>query len=430
MRFPGAILTGPQHPRPKPRFNASISAGMGTSMRLAEFIQNNMERILAEWEAFAATLIPAAETMTPLALRDHAQPILEAVAKDISTYQSREEQSEKSMGRAVKHPGAPETAAQTHAVLRAQSGFDINQLVAEYRALRASVLRLWMDASPLDEPGVDEVIRFNEAIDQAIAESVGYFHAQVERHRNLFLGMLGHDMRNPLNAIVTTASYLAALSAGEQVSEAAEILIRSGTSMRTLLDDLVDFNRTKLGLGINVTPSDIDLAAVIADELKQFRGTNPNRQIEFAATGDTCGWWDGRRLQQLLRNLVSNAIRHGATDAPVRVALRGEEAEVSLEVANSGATIDPSAANEMFDPLKRGSAQDRSSDAQEGLGLGLFIVREIARAHGGEVDVCSDKGQTTFAVRLPRHKPHAPLSGTLWEDTETAPNSPRNDDGT
>jgi hypothetical protein len=219
-------------------------------MRLAEFILHDMETILAEWEAFAATLLPGASGMTSLALRDHAQPILEAVARDLATPQTRDEQAEKSKGRAPTVPGAPETAAQTHAVLRARSGFDINQLVAEYRALRASVLRLWIDASPLDKSGVDDIVRFNEAIDQAVAESVGHFHTQVERTRNLLLGMLGHDMRSPLNTILATASHLKALNAGEQVSLSAARLIRSGAAMQALLDDLVDFNRTKLGLGL------------------------------------------------------------------------------------------------------------------------------------------------------------------------------------
>src|SRR5436305_1415032 len=114
-------------------------------MRLAEFILHDMGAILAEWEAFATTLLPAAEGMTPLALRDHARQILEAVARDLTTHQTPEAQSEKSKGRAPKVAGAPETAAQTHAVLRAAGGFDINQLVAEYRALRTSVLRLWID---------------------------------------------------------------------------------------------------------------------------------------------------------------------------------------------------------------------------------------------------------------------------------------------
>ena len=111
-------------------------------MRLAEFIRENMDAILAEWEAFACTLLPAAAGLTSLTLRDHAPQILEAVAKDLETPQTRDEQSEKSKGRAHRLEGAPETAAQTHAVLRARGGFDINQLVAEYRALRASVVRL------------------------------------------------------------------------------------------------------------------------------------------------------------------------------------------------------------------------------------------------------------------------------------------------
>lgn len=371
-------------------------------MRLAEFILHDMEAILANWEAFAATLLPAAASMTPLALRDHAQHILKAVAKDLVSPQTREAQSEKSKGRAPAVAGAPETAAQTHAVLRARSGFDINQLVAEYRALRASVLRLWMDASPLDEPGVEDVVRFNEAMDQAVAESVGHFQAQVERARNLLLGMLGHDMRSPLDTILTTASHLAELNAGEHVSLAAARLIRSGASMQALLDDLVDFNRTKLGLGLKIVPSDVDLAAVVADELEQLRGAHANRRIELAVTGDNRGWWDGARLQQLLRNLVANAIKYGSPDAPVRVALRGEEAGVCLEVTNSGPTIDPSALGEIFDPLRRGSTQGEGRDARSGLGLGLFIVREIAVAHGGEVEVRSDAGETTFAVRLPR----------------------------
>ena len=250
-------------------------------MRLAEFILRDMEAILVEWEAFAATLFPAAASMTPLALRDHAKQILEAVAKDLSTPQTKQAQADKSMGRAPKLMGAPETAAQTHAVLRAQSGFDINQLAAEYRALRASVLRLWTDACQPDDPDLEDVIRFNEAIDQAIAESIGFFSAQVDQARNLLLGMLGHDMRSPLNTIQMTASYLAALNAGAKVSEAASRLIRSGASMKALLDDLVDFNRTKLGLGINIALADVDLAAVFADELEQLRGAHPGRQLEL-----------------------------------------------------------------------------------------------------------------------------------------------------
>ena len=377
-------------------------------MRLAEFIPLNMEAILVQWEVFATSLHPAARNMTPLALRDHAQQILEAVVADLSTTQTRQAQADKSKGRQLKQVGAPETAAETHAILRARSGFDINQLVAEYRALRASVLRVWMDACQPDAPNLDDIIRFNEAIDQAVAESIGFFSAQVEQARNLLLGMLGHDMRSPLNTIQTTASYLSALNAGDEVSAAASRLIRSGMSMKFLLDDLVDFNRTKLGLGINISPADADLAALFADELEQLRGAHPSCQLELKVVGENQGRWDGRRLQQVLRNLVTNAIKYGAAGAPVRVELTGQEADVRFEVANRGPAIEQSALDQIFDPLKRGFAEREGRNADDGLGLGLYIVRELTRAHGGEVSARSGGGETVFAVRLPRHYEGAP----------------------
>lgn len=371
-------------------------------MRLADFILRNMETILGQWEEFAGTLLPAAAGMTSLALRDHAKEILEAVAKDLLTPQTQEAQAEKSKGRAPKVTGAPETAAQTHAVLRARSGFDINQLAAEYRALRASVLRLWMETCEPDEIIVDDIVRFNEAIDQAIAESIGFFSAQVEQARNLLLGMLGHDMRSPLNTILMTAQYLAALNAGASVSDAASRLIRSGASMKALLEDLLDFNRTTLGLGIKIDLAEVDLAALFRDEVEQLRGAYPSRQIELEVVGDTEGTWDGLRLQQLLRNLVVNAIDYGAPHTPVRVELTGNEAEALIEVKNNGPVIEKAMLDHIFDPLKRGRGQRNRGDIGSGLGLGLYIVREVARAHGGEVTVRSDNGETVFTVRLPR----------------------------
>jgi signal transduction histidine kinase len=287
-------------------------------MRLTEFILRDMEAILAQWEAFAATQLPAAANMNSLALRDHAQEILRAVATDLLSPQTEEAQAKKSKGRAPKQFDAPETAAQTHALLRARSGFDINQLAAEYRALRASVLRLWTNACQPEAPHLDDMIRFNEAIDQALAESIGFYSTQVDQARNLLLGMLGHDMRSPLQAIQVTASYLAALNAGAQVSEAASRLINSGARMKALLDDLLDFGRTKLGLGVNIAPTDVDLAKLFADELKQLRAAYPGHQLELEVIGDSQGRWDGLRLQQLLGNLVVNAIKYGAPDAATR----------------------------------------------------------------------------------------------------------------
>lgn len=372
-------------------------------MRLADFILRNMEAILAQWEAFAGTQLPAAANMESPALRDHAQQILEAVAKDLSGAPTREAQLEKSKGVAPSMIDAPETAAQTHAVLRARSGFDIRQLTAEYRVLRASVLRLWMDQCPRDERVMDDIMRFNEAIDQALAESISFFSAQVEQARNLLLGMLGHDMRSPLQTIQMTASYLGALNAGEPVASAAGRLIRSGARMQALLDDLCDFNRTKLGLGINIVPTRIDLAAVFRDELDELRTIHPDRQFDLEMRGRSEGVWDGQRLQQLLGNLVLNAVKYGAPDTAVRIIVTGQEEDVRIVVANSGTSIEPAAMEQIFEPLKRGMGPEEGYDEDSHLGLGLYIVREIAKAHGGEIEVHSERGETAFAVRLPRN---------------------------
>jgi len=372
-------------------------------MRLADFILSHMEAILSEWEAFAATRLPAAASMNALALRDHAKQILEAVAADLRTSQTRDEQAAKSMGEAPKLLGAPETAAQTHAVLRARSGFDINQLAAEYRALRASVLRLWIDDGRPDPPHLDDIIRFNEAIDQALAESISFFSAQVDQGRDLLLGMLGHDMRSPLQIILLTATQLAALNAGDEVTEYASLLISSGGRMKGLLDDLLEFNRINLGVGIHITPTELDLAALFAEQLQQLRAAHPDRAIELHVSGDTRGRFDARRLQRLLDNLVVNAIKYGASDAPVHVVMTGDGENVRVEVRNSGPTIDRSTLSEIFSPLKRGPEHD-SASADGSLGLGLYIASEVVKAHGGEIDARSEENQTVFTVRLPRGK--------------------------
>lgn len=371
-------------------------------MRLADFILRDMEPILAQWEAFAATLLPAAASMESLGLRDHAEQMLQAVARDLRSSQTREAQREKSLGKAPQLTDAPETAAQTHALLRARAGFNINQLAAEYRALRASVLRLWMDDCVPDPPHLDDVIRFNEAIDQALAESVGFFSAQVDQNRNLLLGMLGHDMRSPLQAIQITATYLAALNAGDRVSGAASRLIRSGARMQALLDDLTDFNRTKLGLGINVTPTSVNLANLFADELDELRAIHPDRQIELRVRGDTQGVWDGQRLQQLLGNLVINALKYGAQNTPVCVTVIGDATHVRVEVSNCGTAIEQSMLERMFDPLMRGAAHEGTYERSGSLGLGLYIASEIAKAHHGAIDAWSNDAETLFSVLLPR----------------------------
>lgn len=375
-------------------------------MRLAEFIRRDMESILREWDVFAAGILPAGPRMNAKSLRDHGPEILGAIAEDLETPQTAAEQDQKAKGRAPVIPGAPRTAAHTHALLRAQSGFNIVQMAAEYRALRASVLRLWAQAVPHNQAGwaesLEDMTRFNEAIDQALLESVDTFTREVERSRNLFLGVLGHDLRNPLETIHTTAHFLGTLHIDAAVSDAAERLIRSGARMKTMLDDLLDYNKTTLAAGLHIAPGPADLGRLCAAEIEDFRSARPGRAIELDLQGDLAGRWDTARLQQLLSNLLSNACAYGDPHAPVRVRAIGGGGEVSLSVGNQGPAIPEAVLPHLFEPLKRGMVEGKTATRGTNLGLGLFIANEIARAHGGEIGVRSNEDETVFTVRLPR----------------------------
>jgi signal transduction histidine kinase len=309
-------------------------------MRLSVFIERDMEAILKEWESFAATLLPAAVDMNSQQLRDHAEHILRVVYKDLDTSQNDEEQERKSKGLATGPIDASNTAAETHALLRAQGGFNLNQMTSEYRALRASVLHLWARACEPADIVVTDMVRFNEAIDQAIAESVAFFNAQIENERNLLLGMLGHDMRGPLQVIQLTARYLSKADTAVDVATAAARLIKSSASLKVLLDDLLDFNRTKLGLGVTISPAPVDLAVAFSAEIEQLRVAHPGRSIAFEANGEVSGVWDINRLNQLWGNLVVNAIKYGAFSSPVRIVLDGLPTEVRFAVHNHGPKIE------------------------------------------------------------------------------------------
>ena len=371
-------------------------------MRLADFIDANVEPILSAAEAFAATMLPASSHMDAEALRDHMPMILVAVAKDLRSAQTSNEQLAKSLGQQPSIHGAPETAAQTHALLRAKAGFDISQLVAEYRALRASVLSLWFDSGKMGNAQTqDDLVRFNEAIDQAVAESVTYFTAEMDRWRHVFLGVLGHDLRGPLNAILLTAEVLSKMTTEAPLERHTVRLIQSGKRMKTLLDDLLDFSRASLGLGLSLHRTPVDLASVCTEEIELLRTALPDAEISFRSEGETAGSFDGSRVREALGNLVSNAARYGTKKTVIDVALVGDDHHMRLSVTNTGEPIPMENVQALFEPLRRARPLDELAESAN-LGLGLFIVREIAKAHGGEITVTSSGGTTVFSLMLPR----------------------------
>lgn len=383
-------------------------------MRLADFIEHRLPRILEEWETFAGKLLPASAQMGPLALRDHAEEMLRVVAADLRTPQSRATQQSKSWGTddATHRGPTPFTPAQLHGSLRASAGISIQQLVSEFRAMRASVLRLYADEAEAGPHTIPDIGRFNEAIDQAIAESVQVFQSQVEHWRNLFLGVLQHDLRGPMQAVLSSAHLLAALQPGAERDAVAARLKRNGERMKILLDELLDYNRVMLDLGLSMNRVRCDLAPACLDEVELRRLAHSGHAISWTASGATAGTWDASRVQQALGNLIANAAKHGETNGPIDVELRGSEGEVRIVVSNRGPRIDPDAVESIFDPLR--GAADAGGDDRTHLGLGLFIVREIAKGHGGDVSVDSSPEATRFCLRLPRATPsQVPSVGPL-----------------
>lgn len=374
-------------------------------MRLGDFIRSNMEPILQAWEEFASSVVPPALTMDSKALRNHARYMLEAVALDLSKHQTEEQQFTKSTGAGPRKAGA--TAAETHASERLLSGFSIEQLFSEYRALRASVLSLW---SKQAQAGLDtdpeDVMRFNEAIDQAIAESVARYAAMVSRSQNLFLAILGHDLRNPLATTIMASSFIMkSANADSQCVTAANRIYSAGTRMNRLVNDLIDYTRTHLGSKLPIIVKEVDMLALARDTVAEHEIAHPERSFRLLAEGHCKGLWDDNRIAQVLSNLLGNAVQYGSVDTPITVRLRCDADNVYLCVENHGALIEPQKIASLFEPMVR-FAKDDDEPLGRSLGIGLYIAREIVYAHGGEIDVTSiEQDGTVFAITLPLKPP-------------------------
>ncbi len=377
-------------------------------MRLADFILSSIEPILMEWEVFARSIAPGAK-MTELALRDHAGEILKATVDDMKSAQSAAEQSAKAKGngRDSAGNGALNGASELHAVGRLGSGFDLMEVVSEYRALRASVMELWRASQPeADDRDVADVTRFNESIDQSLAESVMSYTQKVDQSRNLFMAILGHDLRNPLSSIAMTAQLLPMLNKMDPESKELTSQISANvTVMSRMIGDLLDYTRTRLGAGMPVEPAPMDAGELCRLLYEEFRSAHPKRTFRYEATGDLNGEWDADRLRQAVSNVMGNAVQHGADSAPVDLTVRGEASEVVIEIHNGGTPIPPGELSRIFEPLIRGSSAEHPKANRPGsIGLGLYIARQVAMSHHGRIDVTStDADGTAFTIHLPRH---------------------------
>jgi signal transduction histidine kinase/ActR/RegA family two-component response regulator len=397
-------------------------------VRLSDFILANVEPILAEWESFARSIWPHGATADPNEVRDEAEDILRATAVDMQSDQTAAQQLEKSKG--ASRPGDEgdglKRASSAHGIGRAVSGFDLWAVVAEYRALRASVLRLWRDSAPAPERrDVDDITRFNEAIDQSLTNAVRAYAAQLDRDRetllareqasrreaeaanrakDAFLATLSHEMRTPLNAIVGWLSLLRHEDAdARHFQEGLKVIERNTKAQMQLIDDVLDVSRIVSGkLRVDIRPCELsDVINVGVNAMRpaaEARGITLNVRLDPSTSSASC---DSVRIEQVVWNLVSNAVKFTPKGGRVDVTLSREKSSFQIQVSDNGQGISPEVLPYVFDRFRQSDSSTRRRFA--GLGLGLSIVKYIVEAHGGTVEADSPgegKG-STFTVRLP-----------------------------
>jgi signal transduction histidine kinase len=376
-------------------------------MKLKTFIRENTDRILDKWKAFAAST-PGTDSMTDAELQDHARELLDTVLRQIECADGKKTRQSASHDE-WKKARNNDTAGGKHATERLEQGFSLFQIMAEFKSLRSTILRLWsQDIKHPTHDMLEEVARFNDGIDGVQMDSISVYSEELDKSRQLFLGVLGHDLRNPLNAMMMNA-FAIRLKVANTTREyqRACAIEASGNRMDRLLSDLLDLARTRLGGTLPLNPRLVDISRLIKELVSEQIAIHPSAQILYEAQGAIEGHWDEGRISQLLENIISNAVKHGDNSKPITITAttKGDHARIAVE--NEGEAIPETKQKSIFDPLTAATQRSKDSTSQAGIGLGLYICRLIAEAHGGDISVVSKPGRTTtcFIVSLPRRLP-------------------------
>lgn len=351
---------------------------------LARYLLEHRDALLVAWRKRARQLA-AAEGMSVQALEDHVPRIIEALADAVR--------------RVDDSAQALTDLSQIHASQRWAENYDLRQVVAEYRLLRRVILDGYRDytrgATNADPDPLHALAVLNENLDQAIADAVEQFYSERMRGADWAIAVLGHDLRNPLNLASLQAQLLLRLEPPlePQARGIAQVIRRTTQTMERLVADLLDVARWRGGRTIPLAREPTDLRLLVETALTEFRLANPDRDLQLDEAAPCEGSWDPDRLMQVLSNLLGNAIKYGQD--PVRCLVTCEADTATVTVRNAGG-MPEAVRDRIFKPFF-------TSDQQHGTGLGLFIAREIARAHGGDLALaeCGDTS-TCFLLSLPR----------------------------
>ena len=354
---------------------------------VSAFLRREVDRVARAWETRVLERLPALGELQRAALLDHMPEFICGLASWVD--------GDEPAGRR-----GFEALAYGHAMSRLGHGIDLESLSIEHQIMRSVILEQLLELDSSREVRA-ALIRLNEGIDLAINDSIHHYTKTRESVRERFVGILGHDLRNPIHAVSLAAASMVATPCSESKhARMAAMIVRSSERMMRMIADVIDFAHAQLGEGIPTVPKLCDMADLCDEAVAELRVVHPHRQLRVTRAGDTSGNWDRDRLLQVASNLVANAIEHG--EDPITISVRESEDRMSihLRVENGGTPIAPERIKTLFDPFASGGEDTRR--VREHLGLGLYIVRQIALAHGATVDITSDERSTAFEIHWPR----------------------------
>jgi signal transduction histidine kinase len=347
--------------------------------RLARTLRERSNAIAEAWLAHALATIPELRELPPNQVVDHLPEFLEGLAVWL-------------LGDVTEAHERFRLLADGHAMQRQSAGVPLAALTAEYAALRSITLRHLLGA---DTPHA--AIRINEGFDVAVYAAVHSYAMARDAVRDRFIGILGHDLRDPLAAVAMSAAFLRDSRLDDRQRELVARIERGAGRIERMIGDVLDFTRGNLGGGIPISPVATDLAQICRAAVDEVAAAR-NRPIELELRGDLRGTFDPERAKQALANLLGNAVQYGTGDIQLRAWERDDRRAVFTAVTNRGKAIPAERLRGIFDPFKA-PTQPRG----KGLGLGLYIVQQIAISHGGVCRVVStDEGGTTFSIEWPR----------------------------
>ena len=356
-----------------------------SSGTVSDFLRSQQRRIALRWEEEVRADLPAKRIKQKPALFDHLPEFLDGLANWID---GNTELAEHAFGR----------LADSQALQRLGYGVGLETLTCEFSKLRVVIARLLMEVPPTDESR-EALVRLHEGMDKAINEAMHRYAMRREEVRERFVAILGHDLRDPLSTVVISANTLAANpSLKPEHRVVASRIVRACDRMQRMINDVLDFARGHLGTGIPANPTPNDMGEICRAAADEIIGANPQREVAVDLQGDLRGAFDRDRVHQAITNLLANAVNHSEGSIEIRAYESADRQSIITEVTSHGDLIPDELRARLFDPFAQGDL----AGPRRGLGLGLFIVQQIAIAHGAHCDVTSDETGPTFSVRWPR----------------------------